>query len=108
MESHTYNLRRIPRNDTTEITSKYALAANIISAGDANVVMHPDTGIAQEYRHPIKGPDKEKWTKSFSNEFVRLAQGAGNRIAGTNTIFITHKKDVPFEIKKGNLWENGM
>ena len=48
----------------------------------------------------IKGPDKEKWITSFSNEFGRLTQGGNNRIVGTNTIFFTHKIDVPFETKK--------
>ena len=63
-------------------------------------MVHPDTGKSQEYRHLIKGSDKEKWTTSFSNEFGRLTQGGNNRIVGTNTIFFTHKIDVPFETKK--------
>ena len=49
-----------------------------------------------EYRHLVcndhcKGP----WILYGANELGRLAQGVGNRIAGTNTIFFIRKYQVP-------------
>ena len=76
------------------------MAANIINAGKSNAVVHPDTRKLQEYHHLIKESDKINWTKSFSNQFGRLAQDVGNIVVGTNTIFFTHQTDVPFETKK--------
>jgi len=38
--------------------------------------------------------------KSSANEFGRLAQGVGNRIKGTSTIFFVPKSDVPFKTSK--------
>ena len=54
----------------------------------------------QEFRHLIKGPDKEIWTKSLANEFGRLAQGVSKRIEGTNTMYFIPKEEVPFKTKK--------
>ena len=69
------------------ISSKYADAANYIAIAEADSVTHPITVQAQEYRHLIRGDKKEIWGKSFANKLGRLAQGVGNRIDGTNTIF---------------------
>ena len=38
--------------------SHYALATATLTSMEANSVIHPDTGVAQEYRHLLKGPDK--------------------------------------------------
>ena len=54
----------------------------------------------QEFRHLIKGPDKEIWTKSLANEFGRLAQGVSERIDGTNSMYFIPKEEVPFKTKK--------
>ena len=32
-----------------------------------NVVICPETGKPQEYRHLMKGPDKPKWTRAMLN-----------------------------------------
>ena len=76
------------------ISSKYANAANYIAISEANSVTHPITGQSQEYRHLMKGDEKEIWRKSFANELGRLAQGVSNRIDGTNTIFFENKTGV--------------
>ena len=62
---------------------------------EANSVTHPITGQDQEYRHLIKGDDKDTWETSFANELGRLAQGVGNQIEGTNTINMKQKSAVP-------------
>ena len=38
---------------------------------------------------------KPIWTRSFSNELGRLAQGVGGRVEGTNTMFFIPKNKVP-------------
>jgi hypothetical protein len=51
-----------------------------------------------EYRHLMKSPaHKPQWTRSFSNELRRLAQGVGRRIKGTNTIYFTAYDQIPAE-----------
>lgn len=62
----------------------------------ANAVLHPDTGEVMEYRALAAHPKTQAiWTKSFANELGRLAQGVGNRITGTDTIFFIPKTSVP-------------
>ena len=43
----------------------------------------------------MKGDKKEIRRKSFANDIGRLAQGVGNRIDGTNTIFFGKKSALP-------------
>ena len=59
------------------------------------VVLDPATGKTQGYTQIIGGPDKGTWTTAFSNDIGRLAQGVGNHVKGTNTIFFIHKSKVP-------------
>ena len=73
----------------------YADASNYIAIAEANYVTHLITGQAQEYRHLIKGKDKDTWETSFTNELVCLAQGVGNQIEGINTINSRQKSVVP-------------
>ena len=55
-------------------------------------VTHHLTGKQVEYRHLIRDDHyKGPWLLSGANELGRLAQGVGNRIAGTNTIFFIRK-----------------
>ena len=67
---------------------------------EANAVLNPLTGVLQEFRHLIKGPDKEIWTKYLANKLDRLSQGASKRIDGTNTLYFIPKEEVPFKTKK--------
>ena len=54
----------------------------------ANYVINSETGIVQEYKHLIKGPDKDIWMTLFANELVCLYQGVGDRLpTGTETFF---------------------
>ena len=57
-------------------------------------VLELATGKTQGYKQVIRGPDKGTWTISFSNESVRLGQGVGKRIKGTNTIFFIYHSGV--------------
>ena len=62
---------------------------------EANYVIHPITGVTQEYRHLCKVPDHKIWKKSFANELGQIAQGIRN-IKGTDTIHFIPKSKVPF------------
>ena len=93
-ESPQYQMQSRTRRQNS-ISSKYADAENYIAIAEAKYVTHPINGQAQEYCHLIKGNKKEIWGKSFANELGRLAQGVGNRIDGTNTIFFEKNSAVP-------------
>jgi hypothetical protein len=59
----------------------------------ANSVISEETGASLEYRHLINDANTFTiWKESAANEFGRLAQGVGNRIDGSNTIFLSHAK----------------
>jgi hypothetical protein len=62
----------------------------------ANPVLDKETGQLLQYRQLLKHPKfKEAWNLSAANECGRLAQGVGNRIKGTDTIFFIHKWEIP-------------
>ena len=61
----------------------------------ACAVINKDTGKLEEYSALAKGSDKELWIRAYANDLGRLAQGVGNRIKGTNTIFFIPRCDVP-------------
>ena len=72
------------------------LAHLAIEKHQCHAVTHPITGKQMEYRHLIQDPDfRDDWLLSCANELGRLAQGVGNRIKGTNTIFFINKNCVP-------------
>ena len=49
-----------------------------------------------EYRHLIRGPHyKKDWDQSCVNKLGRLAQGLGDNIKDTNTLFFIPKSKVP-------------
>ena len=59
-------------------------------------VLDPDTGKLLEYCQLHRDQKfKETWERSAANDFGMLAQGVGNRVKGTNTIFFIHKHEVP-------------
>ena len=89
---HRYPLRS--RHSANHVVHDY-LPSN---HHQANGVVDPLTGQVQEYRHLLKGSEKDIWTKSFANELGRLAQGVGTRMpSGTDTIFFIDKKQVPHD-----------
>ena len=53
----------------------------------ACAVTNEKTGKLEEYGALVKGPNKRTWKRAYANDLGRLAQGVGNRIKGTNTIF---------------------
>jgi hypothetical protein len=62
----------------------------------ANSVINEDTGASLEYRHLIKDDSTfPVWNKAAANEFGRLVQGVGDRIEGSNTIFLSYAKHSP-------------
>jgi hypothetical protein len=63
----------------------------------AHAVLHPETGVALEYRTlSMEDPTTTTtWVRSFANELGRLAQGVGDCIQGTDTIFFIPFAAVP-------------
>ena len=65
----------------------------------ALAVMCTDTGKMMKYRDLLTHPDpilRGEWCRSSANEFGRLFQGVGGRIAApTNTCYFVHKHEVP-------------
>ena len=67
-----------------------------LSPPQANVVLEERSGDMLEYRHLIKGPDRNIWKTSCADDFGRLAQGIGTRMPqGTNAIFFIPRHKVP-------------
>jgi hypothetical protein len=70
----------------------------------ANSVINEETGASLEYRHLINDTSTFTiWNESAANEFGRLAQGVGERITGSNTIFFIPRQAVP----KGRIFTYG-
>jgi hypothetical protein len=66
-----------------------AIQQNPLTMPMANSVINEDTGASLEYRRLIKYDSTfTVCNKAAANEFGRLAQGVGDRIEGSNTIFI--------------------
>jgi hypothetical protein len=71
-------------------------STHVIYTHHAHAVLHPETGVAMEYKALSTNPaNKTTWVRSFANELGRLAQGVGKRIMGTNTIFFIPFARVP-------------
>jgi hypothetical protein len=70
----------------------------------SNSVSNEDTGASLECRHLIKDDSTFTfWNKAAENEFGRLAQGVGDRIEGSNTIFFIPRQSV----SKGKIITHG-
>jgi hypothetical protein len=66
-----------------------------------NNVFDADSGKILKYRQLLTNPQyRGVWSTSSANEFGRLAQGIGNMVKGTDTIFFIHKHQVPRERMK--------
>ncbi len=67
----------------------------------ANAIFDAKTNTGLKYRKLITHPDYQAaWNKSSANEFGRLAQGVGDRIKGTDTIFFVNKTEIPLDRRK--------
>ena len=63
-----------------------------------NAVINEETGELMEYRHIMKNTKyRQLYTKSYSKELGRLAQGIPGKLEGTNTIYFIYKADIPAE-----------
>ena len=68
----------------------FALTSQFQKFHEANTVTHEIYGVAQEYRHLVKGPDRKFWERSFTNELWQLAQGI-RMVKGKNTVIFIPK-----------------
>jgi hypothetical protein len=85
----SYNEANIVQ-EITDINSNLAATHEPLQH-QALTIIDPDTGASMEYRHLMKSPaHKQQWTRSFSNELRRLAQGIGGRIKGTSQYHLLH------------------
>ena len=90
---HSSNLRsRGNKNPRPQ----YALTEKCQKTRESNSVTHPISGVAQEYRHMIKGPDRKTWERSFANKLGQLDQGI-REFKGANTVMFIPKSKVPKE-----------
>ena len=76
------------------IRSRYALIAQCQTLREANSVTHQISGVAQEYRNLIKGPERKIWERSFTIKLGQIAQVI-REVKGTNTIVFIPKSNVP-------------
>ena len=91
--------RTSPRNRTVGMTdlAQAILDDNPLPTGEhANEIFDAETGKLLKYCKLISHPKyREAWMNSSANKFGQLAQGVGNRIKGTDTIFFIHKHQIP-------------
>ena len=72
---------------------RYALTAQCQKTRKENSVTHQTSGVAQEYRHLIKVPDRKIWERSFAKKLGQLDQGI-REVKGTNTVIFIPKSKV--------------
>jgi hypothetical protein len=96
-ESIATRVKRRTRHAANATTMEFTYTA--LASGTMELacpVLDPETGRMLEYRQLRRDPRyKETWERSAANDFGMLAQGVGNRVKGTNTIFFIHKSEVP-------------
>ena len=91
----SYNLKSRGKKNYMPI---YALAEKFQKKHEANAVNYQIYGVSQEYKHPIKGPERKIWEISFANELGKLAQGIRG-VKGTTTVIFIIKDQVPKDKK---------
>ena len=75
---HSLPVRRYPTRDHRQSAyckSQYAFAIRQIAIREANSVIDVNSGQSFNYRQLSRGPDKEVWIQSLSNDLGSLAQG---------------------------------
>ena len=86
--------KRRPRGKVPTLAKRLARVENEVHK--ALAVMDAETGKVFNYRQLMQSTKhRETWSKSSANEFGRLTNGVGGRIAGTKTMRYIHKSDVP-------------
>ncbi len=69
------------------------------------LVHDTDTGNYLNYQQLMRDPKHAKvWSESSANEFGQFAQGVGDRVTGTNTIFFIQKNHVPIDRRKDVMY----
>ena len=71
----------------------FAFSAQLLQIRESNVVTHQIPGVAQEYIHLFKVPDRNFWEQSFENELGQLAQGI-RTVRNTNTVIFISKTEL--------------
>ena len=87
----------ISRGKKTAI-SLFSLTSQFQKNHEANTVTNKISGVAQEYEHLIKGPEKKIWERSLANVLVQLDQGIKG-LKGKNTVIFILKAQVPKDKK---------
>ena len=99
--SRTRSRMRIDAMETTDLVAAMSIMERQLSSTtdeQANAIFDAKTNTILKYRKLISHPDYQvAWNTSSANEFGRLAQGVGDRIKGTDTIFFVHKHDIPLD-----------
>ena len=72
----------------------FALAAQFLQVREANAVTHQMSGVDQEYRNMVKGPDRKVWERLLANKLGKSAQGI-RTVKRTNTVIFIPKTKVP-------------
>jgi hypothetical protein len=86
---------RVKRRARESINAVYTLLENG-NTEMASPVLDIETEKLLEYRQLRCDPRfEDTWEKLAANNFGMSAQGVGNRVKGTNTIFFIHKNEVP-------------
>jgi hypothetical protein len=94
---------RVERHARESINAVYTLLENG-STEMAYPVLDVETRKLLEYCQLRRDPRfKDIWERSAANDFGMLAQGVGNQVKGTNTIFFIHKNEVPPDRFKTSL-----
>ena len=61
----------------------------------ANVIVKPDTGVAEESPKLKIGTEAKEWIRGASNEIGRLTQEVRGEVQGNNTITFIHTSQMP-------------
>jgi hypothetical protein len=88
-------------NTCSYITSRTLTPANaahcLFPIKILNAVLDMNTSDLLEMRHPLVNPKyKELWSKSYTTELLRLAQGIPSISKGINTIVFIAHDEIPF------------
>ena len=70
------------------------MSEKFLQVRKANTVTHKISGVAHEYRHLVKGPDKRFWEQSFANELGQLDQGIIT-VKLTNIVIFVPETQLP-------------
>ena len=76
----------------------FQFPVQFLQVREANTVTYQIFGVAQDYRHLVKGLDRKFWERSFVNEMGQLSQGI-RTVKGEKTVIFIAKTQVPKDKK---------